>query len=66
MAAREKGRLASPALTKAARHSVERTVRLLEKETAKVRAQADALVAASPALRADRELLETIAGVGRT
>ena len=65
MAARDKGRLASPALTKAARRSVERTVRLLEKEAQKVRAQADALIAASPALHADRELLETIAGVGR-
>jgi transposase len=65
MAARDKGRLASPALTKAARRSVERTVRLLEKEAQKVRAQADALIAASPALGADRELLESIAGVGR-
>src|SRR5262245_9169566 len=35
MAAREKGRLASPALTKAARRSVERTIRLLEKEAKK-------------------------------
>jgi transposase len=65
MVAREKGRLASPALTKAARRSVERTVRLLEKETAKVRAQADALVAATEALRADRERLESIPGIGR-
>jgi transposase len=65
MAAREKGRLASPALTDAARRSVERTVRLLDKEAAKVRAEADALVAATEALRADRELLETIPGVGR-
>jgi transposase len=65
MAAREKGRLASPALTTDARRSVERTVRLLEKEADKVRAKADALIAASPPLRADRELLETIPGVGR-
>jgi transposase len=65
MAAREKGRLASPALTAAARRSVERTIRLLEKEAAKVRAEADALVAATEALRADRALLETIPGVGR-
>jgi transposase len=65
MAAREKGRLASPALTKAARRSVQRTIRLLEKEAAKVQAEADALVAATEPLRADRELLETIPGVGR-
>jgi transposase len=65
MAAREKGRLASPALTDAARRSVERTVGLLEKEAAAARAEADALVAAADALRADRGLLETIPGVGR-
>jgi transposase len=65
MAAREKGRLASPALTKPARRSVERTIRLLERETDRVRAEVDALVAASPPLRADRELLESIPGVGR-
>jgi len=65
MAAREKGRLASPALTKPARRSVERTIRLLERETDRVRAEVDALVAASPPLRADRELLESITGVGR-
>jgi transposase len=64
MAARDKGRLASPALTKAARRSVQRIIRLLEKEADKVRAQADALVRATPTLRADQELLETIPGVG--
>src|SRR5262249_11292450 len=63
MAPREKGRLASPALTDAARRSVERTVGLLEQEAAAVQAEADALVAAAAALRADRELLETIPGV---
>jgi transposase len=65
MAAREKGRLASPALTQAARRSVKRTIRLLEKEADKVRAQADALIAANRPLRDDRDLLETIPGVGR-
>jgi transposase len=65
MAAREKGRLASPALTKPARRSVQRTIRLLKREADKVRAEVDALVAASPPLRADRELLESITGVGR-
>src|SRR5262245_16947814 len=65
MAAREKGRLASPALTEAARRSVERTIRLLEEEADAVRAEADALVAAAEPLRADRDLLETIPGVGR-
>jgi transposase len=64
-AAREKGRLASPALTPAVRKSVTRTVRLLEKEASKLRAAADELVAAAPALSADRDLLETIPGVGR-
>jgi transposase len=65
MAAREKGRLASPALTKSAHRSVQRTIRLLEKEADRVRAEADALVAATETLRVDRQLLETIPGVGR-
>lgn len=65
MAAREKGRLASPALTTSARASITRTVKLLEKEAAKVRAAADELIAATAALKADRELLESIPGVGR-
>lgn len=65
LAAREKGRLASPALSGAARTSVERTVRFLEREGAKVRAAADAVVAASARLAADRALLESIPGVGR-
>src|SRR5262245_17657876 len=64
-AAREKGRLSSPALTPAVRKSIAKTVRLLEREAAKLRADADALVAATPALAADRELLESIPGVGR-
>ena len=58
MAAREKGRLASPALTRSVRRSVERTVRLLEKEAATLRAAADELVASSAALKSDRALLE--------
>ena len=65
MAAREKGRLASPALTKSARKSITRTVRLLEKEVATVRKQADELIATTESLSADRELLESIPGVGR-
>ena len=65
MAAREKGRLASPALTKSARQSITRTVRLLEKESARVRKQADELIATTESLSADRELLESIPGVGR-
>ena len=64
-AAREKGRLASPALTAAVRKSVTRVVRLLEREAARLRAAADELVAATPSLRADRDLLESIPGVGR-
>ena len=65
LAAREKGRPASPALTGAASTSVERAVRWLAKEAAKVRAAADAVVAASEKLAADRALLESIPGVGR-
>ena len=65
MAAREKGRLASPALTGAARKSVERTVRFLQREAAKVRAGADAVVAANDRLADDRALLESVPGVGR-
>lgn len=65
MAAREKGRLASPALTKSARQSITRTVRLLEKEADRVRVAADQLVATTESLSADRDLLESIPGVGR-
>jgi transposase len=65
MAAREKGRLASPALTTEVRKSVVRTVRLLEKEAARLRASADELVGATASLKADRTLLESIPGVGR-
>ena len=65
LAAREKGRLASPALTPDERKSVQRTVRFLEREAGKLRSAADALVAASAGLAADRALLESIPGVGR-
>jgi transposase len=65
LAAREKGRLASPALTPAERRSVQRTARFLEREATALRAEADALVAATPTLAADRDLLESIPGVGR-
>ncbi|QEL20735.1 transposase [Limnoglobus roseus] len=65
LAAREKGRLASPALAGAARKSVARTVRFLEREAGKVRAAADAAVAASERLADGRRLLESIPGVGR-
>jgi transposase len=65
MAAREKTRLDSPALTKACRKSVARAVKFLSREADRMQAEADALVAAAPALRADRDLLESIPGVGR-
>jgi transposase len=65
MAAREKGRLSSPALTRSARQSITRTIKLLEKEAARLRAAADELIGATPALSADRALLESIPGVGR-
>jgi transposase len=65
MAAREKGRLASPALTTSARQSITRTVKLLEKEADRLRAAADELIAGTKSLAADRALLESIPGVGR-
>jgi transposase len=65
LAAREKARLSSPALTPAERNSVTRTVRFLEREAGKLRRAADALVGAAPGLAADRNLLESIPGVGR-
>jgi transposase len=64
MAAREKARLDSPALTAAARASVERTVAFLVAEADRVQARADALIAASEGLKADRDLLASIPGVG--
>ena len=64
LAAHEKARLDSPLLTPAARKSVARVVKLLGKEADAMQAAADALIAATPALAADRELLVSIAGVG--
>jgi transposase len=65
MAAREKGRLASPALTRSERQSIRRTIAFLEEEAAQLRVTADKLVAATAALSADRALLESIPGIGR-
>jgi transposase len=64
LAAREKGRLASPGLTTASRRSIRRTVAFLEREADRVQKQADDLIAASEALAADRALLESIPGIG--
>jgi transposase len=64
MAAREKGRLDSPALTRAARKSIERVVKFLGREADRMQAEAGALIAASLDLRANRDLLESIPGVG--
>jgi transposase len=64
MAAREKTRLDSPALTRAARRSIERAVKFLAREADRLQATADALIAAAPALQADRDLLASIPGVG--
>ena len=63
-AARGKGRLDSPPLTPAARKSVARVVKLLSREADRVPAAADAAIPGSPGLRADRDLLATIPGVG--
>src|SRR5262249_22448647 len=65
MAAAEKNRLDSPALTPAARKSSARVVRLLSKEADRVQAQAEGLIRATPSLAADCELLESVKGVGR-
>ena len=51
MAAREKGRLAAPGLARAARQSLARTIRFLEKEADRLQRQADDLIAASEVLR---------------
>jgi transposase len=64
MAAREKGRLDSPVLTRAARTSIRRAVKFLQREADRMQAQADALIAATAALQADRNLLASIPGVG--
>jgi transposase len=64
LAAREKGRLDAPTLTPAARRSVARVVKLLAKAADRMQADADALIAATPSLRADRDLLVSIPGVG--
>jgi transposase len=64
LAAHEKARLDSPLLTPAARESVERTIRLLGKEADRMQAAADERIAAAPPLRADRDLLATIPGIG--
>jgi transposase len=54
-------------LTRAARKSIQRAVQFLGREAdwTQAEAEADALIAASPDLRADRDLLGSIPGVGR-
>ena len=64
LAAREKGRLTAPGLTRAARESIARTVAFLEEEADRLPRQADELVAACEGLWADRDLLQSIPGVG--
>jgi transposase len=63
-AAHEKARLDAPVLTPAARKSVARVVKLLGREADRMPAAADALIAATPGLAADRDLLASIPGVG--
>lgn len=65
MAAAEKNRLASPALTPAARRSVARVIRLLSREADRIQAEAEELVRATPGLAAGRKLLESVVGIGR-
>jgi transposase len=63
-AAREKGRLAAPGLTPAERASIRRTARFLAREADRVQAEADALIGGCPDLRADRDLLASVGGIG--
>ena len=65
MAAAEKNRLDAPDLTPAARTSIARSLRFLMKEADRVQAEAEGLVAATPALAADCALLESVKGIGR-
>jgi transposase len=64
LAAREKGRLASPGLTRATRQSLRRTVTFLEKEADHLQKQAEALIAAEETLAAQSDLLQSIPGIG--
>ena len=64
LAAGEKTRLATPGLSDAVRTSLARVVAFLAEEADRLQAQADAVVAADEHLRASRELLRTIPGVG--
>ena len=64
LAARAKARFAAPGLSPATRTSITRTIAPLGREADRPRDQADELIAASEALRADRDLLRTIPGVG--
>jgi transposase len=64
LAAHEKARLDSPLLTPAARKSVARVIKLLGKEADAMQKAADAVIAATPALAADADLLVSISGVG--
>ena len=63
-AAGEEGRLAAPGLSRAARHSIRRTVAFLGREADRLQRRADDLIAATAALQAGREPLESIPGVG--
>src|SRR5439155_13424496 len=65
MAAADKTRLDAPDLTPAARRSITRAVRFLSTEADRVQAEAEAVVAATPALAADLALLASVKGVGR-
>ena len=65
MAAADKTRLDAPGLTPAARKSLARVIRFLSGEAERVQAEAEAVIAATPALAADLALLESVRGIGR-
>jgi transposase len=63
-AAREKGRLAAPGLSAAERSSIRRTARFLSAEADRLQAEAEVLIEGCADLRADRDLLVSVPGVG--
>lgn len=64
MRQQERNRLSAPGLDPAVQASLARTLAFFEEELAQVQAQIEALFAAHPALAQQRELLESIPGIG--
>jgi len=60
----EENRLKEPGLIKEVKRSLNQTVRFLKTEIQKLRVQIDEHVSKHPGLKADKELLESIPGIG--